>query len=119
MTQTDTLYGLKDQERLDTEPDDVIQRVVDDGHTEWPVEVLEFRRMDIPSAEWLGKTALENMLETLDEEHSDPEGNGTEPTDAMITAALAFGEAIRKDYVSWACEPTGKTIWVNKPTEEK
>jgi hypothetical protein len=54
------------------------------------------------------------MLETLDEEHSDPEGDYTRPTPTMQAAALAFAQAVTSEYVSWACEPTGKVIEVTR-----
>ena len=118
MTQGDIYYGLQDQERLDTSLEDVIERLLEDSDIckiEWPVKVFEHRLIDVTlSAERLGRQALENMLQTLDEEHSDPEGDYTRPTPAMQAAALAFAQAVTSKYVSWACEPTGKVIEVTR-----
>lgn len=47
---------------------------------------------------------LADALEAADEEHSDPDGDGTEPTPAMIAAAEAFAAVLDREYVVWACE---------------
>ena len=47
---------------------------------------------------------LERLLETLDEEYGDPDGDGPEQTPAMIEAEKAFIEVMRKEYHVWACE---------------
>ena len=117
MKQNDLLYGLEHQERLKSSIDEVLEDVAECTDN-WPVEVFSFRRMDVKRhAELLACHALEHMLETLDEEHSDPDGNPTEPTERMKVAAREFADAVVNDYVSWACEPTGEVIKVEKPKE--
>lgn len=119
MKKTDIYYGLADQERLDTAIEDVVDRVIDnagrvDG-VQWPIEIHEFRRMDVSGmADGLAKDALCRALETLDEEHSDPDGENTEATEKMKAAAAAFAKVVVEEYVPWACEKTGKAILVTR-----
>lgn len=47
---------------------------------------------------------LESVIEPLDEELGDPDGDYTEPTAAMLEAAKAFAKVVEKEYVQWACE---------------
>jgi hypothetical protein len=75
--------------------------------------------MELPSAVCIAQRALYEILEWLDEEHSDPDGSETTPNDAMRAAALAFAEAIRANYVSWQCEPTRETVEYTKEEWEK
>ena len=118
MTQNAILYGIEGQEHLDCDLDDLIERLVEIGHNEWPVEVLEFRRTDVKRhAKRLAYLALDEMLEALDEEHMDPDGNPTEPTESMKAAARVFAQAVVAEYVSWNCEPTGNVIKVEKPKD--
>lgn len=120
------LYGLQEQEVLDGDVEAVLERVLENAcenpgepfdataaRIEWPIKVLVFRHMDIGGenqAENIAQSVLESTLEVLDEEHGDPDGDTTEPSEGMKAAALAFGRAVVKDYVSWACEPTGEVL---------
>lgn len=121
------MYGLVDDERLEVEAETIVERVIDDAvetpgepfdaiaaRIKWPIEVFVFKRMEIPSAESIGEDALERVLENLDEEHADPDGDQTKPSPAMEAAALAFGKAIVADYKSWACEQTREVITFSK-----
>lgn len=51
---------------------------------------------------------LEQALEWLDEEYANPEGESTQPTDAMREAERVFIAAVLKDYDCWACEVVDK-----------
>jgi len=66
--------------------------------------VRGYARMELPSAKSLAINALDSMLETLDEEHSNPEGDGTARTDEMQKAAVEFATVVLDGYTSWACE---------------
>jgi len=124
MGSDERMYGLADDERLEVEAEAVVERVLDDAcdvpgepfeataaRVTWPIKVDVFRRMEVSNtAEHLGEDALGRALEQLDEEYSDPDGDMTEPTDAMKAAALAFGKAVLADYKPWACERTGEVI---------
>ena len=48
--------------------------------------------------------ALESMLESLDEEYANPDGDPTKPTEKMRTAEAAFIAVVESEYVPWMCE---------------
>ena len=115
-------YGLDGDEQLQSDPDEVVQALMESTMSdepfddwakrrEWPIKVGVFRRMDV---KWLAPSladrVIEDLLEVVDEEHSDPDGNPTEPTEGMKAAARAFVDAVLAEYVSWACEPTVETV---------
>ncbi len=108
---TKKAYGLKDQERLDRDPETVIADLFDGTEIEdytFPVEVYVFEPLAV-KVRWDG--FLEDILERLDEEYADPEGNiYSQPTEKMEKAAKVFAEVIEKEYTSWQCEPTGEII---------
>ena len=127
MNKQERLYGLADCEHvqgdIETVIEDLVNAASEPGDTmeqacnrvEWPIEVCVFRRMVV--SHWtkaLADQALENALETLDEELSDPEGDATEPTEAMRAAALEFARVVCAEYVPWACERTGEVMKVTK-----
>ena len=128
MNKNDVMYGLYHWEIVVPSVIDVLEQVVDefsDGSCEefdvvadliqWPLRVLEFRRIDVSRyCDLLANKALEHVLEILDEEHSDPDGDQTKPTPKMIEAAKAFAGVVCGEYVSWACEKTGKVIDVTR-----
>jgi hypothetical protein len=90
-------------------------------NVDWPVELMVFRPMDVKRlARYVAERALEEVLEYLDEEHSNPDGDATEPTPAMKSAADVFAKAITDEYVSWACEPTGEVAkWTREMWEKE
>ncbi len=126
MKPDDKMYGRAEQEVLQDDVDSVLEGVLEDAcdnpgepfdaiaaRIEWPIRVSVFRHMDLggeKQAENIAQDVLERTLEILDEEHADPDGDATEPSEGMKAAALAFGRAVVKDYVSWACEPTGEVL---------
>ena len=123
MKKNDELYGLKDQETLDADPDEVVQDVLENACAKagesfdaiadritWPLRVFVYRRRQVGDADRLAQRVLECMLEELDCEYADPGGDATVPTSAMRSASLALANAVVADYVSWACEPTGEVI---------
>jgi hypothetical protein len=124
MTPDDKLYGFDDQEQLDNSVEEVIEQLVDNACVKvgepfgviaaritWPIQVHVFRRVDVKKcAGRIAERALEDALETLDDEHGDEGCNPTTPTERMKEAAAEFGKAVTEDYVSWACEPTGEVI---------
>jgi hypothetical protein len=124
MPSEEQMYGLADDEQLESEAEDVVERVLADAcetpgepfeataaRVTWPIKVYVFKRMKVgESAESIGNNALERVLDNLDEELGDPDGDPFEPTSAMKEAALAFGKAILADYKPWAGERTGEVI---------
>jgi len=104
-------YGEEGRERLMCDPEEVVMEVFDDLETienfEHPFIVKEFKPMEIElSAKWV----VEEILEKLDDELGDPDGDYTQPTEAMIKSAEALVETIKKEYHVWMCEPTGNKI---------
>jgi len=126
MKQDDICYGLDHWELLEMDVGSALERVLEDAcekvgegfdavadRIEWPIRILAFKRRDIGGdafAVSLGLDALGRALESLDEEHCDPDGAASTPTVAMTAAALALGRAIVAEYVSWTCEPNGEVI---------
>lgn len=123
-------YGLKDWERLEPDPDSVVERILEDAchevgesfdaiasRIEWPIRILVYKQQDIggdKKAELIAIDALESVLESLDETYGDPEGDPTQATVAMKKAALAFGRAVVTDYKPWLCDFTGEVIEYTK-----
>lgn len=111
------LWGeLGDESLRHHSPDDAIEEIIDGLHPAGfaeigQVTVHEFAPMkaSVPS-HW---RPLESLLENLDEEYANPEGDGTKPTEAMLAAEKAFIAAVLAEYKPWMCEETGKTVTVN------
>ena len=123
MNQSDVFYGQEHWERLEMSAEDAVERVLEyacdvvgEGfdamadRVEWPIRILAYKRRDVGGescAQCIAESAIERALEGLDEEYADHDGDLTEPTAAIKSAALAFGRAVVGDYVSWTCEPSG------------
>ena len=123
------LYGLADDKRLSEAMVDIVKRVLDDAcekagesfdviadRIEWPIKINVFRRKVISDKEkaFIAEDLLDRLLERLDEENSDPDGDNTEPTAPMKDAAKTFVEAVVSGYFVWACEPTGQVIEISR-----
>lgn len=80
----------------------------------WP-EILEiecFRQSVVPET-FLASVALDRVLECLDEEFGNPDGDYSDPTDAMKAAEAVFIKAVLFEYSVWSCEETGEVERVN------
>lgn len=125
MTKGDLFYGLDSQERLDSDPDDTVDGVLENAcekvgegfdaiadRIKWPIRVLVYRRMNVleSRASRLAGRVLEYVLEDLDDDFADSEGTATDPTQPMNDAATAFVNAVVSEYIPFACEPTGEVI---------
>lgn len=102
------------QEALLSDIEDVVEEVLD-WHYPDPlpetVKVTGYRYMKFDKEPGLDPdNILTDILERLDEEYGDPNGDGTEPTPRMKAAAKALSEAILSDYQPWACEPCGHAV---------
>ena len=51
---------------------------------------------------------LDDVLERLDEEYGDPDGDGADATEKMKEAQKVFLEAVAAEYSCWACEQVAK-----------
>lgn len=113
-------YGLEDQEELDFDPSEVIERVLEDAcekagegfdaiadRIEWPIRVLEYKHLT-PSESNIVSIALDSVLDHLFEEYGNPDGGGDDPTDDMRTAARRLAKVAIRDFQVWRCEPTGE-----------
>lgn len=74
-----------------------------------------FARME-PS---IGSDSLEDVLEHLDEEHADADGDCTRPTKRMQVAEADFHRIVLEEYESWACEvvttePVDTLAWLQE-----
>lgn len=103
-----SFWGMEDEERLScTEIGERVQKFCEDYEGDEPIpetiELIGFDSMKVNEgsyAEWL----LDNLLETLDEEYGDPDGDGTEPTEGMKQAANEFIKKVFSEYHAWNCE---------------
>lgn len=126
------LYGLKDGERLESSVEDAMIRVLDRVPGEsfeqcldlppWPVKLHVYKPMEVGGeqhAQSIARSILESELNTLDEEYGDPDGDYTEPTEAMKEAALTLARVILRDYKPWVCEFTGEVVEIPREEAEK
>jgi hypothetical protein len=97
-----------------TDPDDAIEEILDEASGPpadyGEVVVVEVAPVNVALYAY---SVLDPLLNDLDEEYGDPEGEPTEPTKAMKQAAAAFVRAVVADYKVWLCEPTGNEVRVN------
>lgn len=121
------MYGMEGWEHLEGDVEGVMERLAEEAcrragesdeeiadRIEWPVRVKEFRRMTLPRAESIAEDVLNEVLERLDEEYGDPDGDYTSPTDSMRQMAEAFARSVLCQYTPWCCEPTGNEILVTR-----
>lgn len=120
-----TFYGLEESESLQSSPEEVLEQWVQDTDcatfeeaaefVEWPMRVYVFKPMNHwRSRIHLAEGYLERILEDLDEEFGDPEGDSTKPTDGMRRAALAFVDSVLKEYTPYNCEKTGDVVDISR-----
>lgn len=93
--------------------DEAMEEYTQDVHTtDWPKEITiyRFERMPIPEKRkaYLSERAIESLIEKLDEEHGEPEGDGTEITNEMLAAAREFVDKVIAKYTVWGCEVAGE-----------
>jgi len=102
------IYGLQEQERLDETPEEVIARVYNnmkEGEISFPIRVYAFTPQDTKTN---GKDLIDRILEDLDQDYGDPDGDYTTPSENMLKAANALAKVIREDYRVFACDNTGE-----------
>jgi hypothetical protein len=102
---TCTYWGINEPETMHaTSPDEAIADYLAECD-ELPATILlcGYVRMKVGGIDT--ERVLESVLETLDEEYGNPDGDVPEaPTDAMIAAAKAFEAVVLAEYKPWACE---------------
>ena len=104
-------YGEIGQERLDNDPEDVVVNMFCDLETvenyDYPfiVHVFEPQKITLDIDD-----ILERVLENLDEEYGDPDGDYTKPTEKMKRSAGELVQTIKSEYTPFMCETTGEKI---------
>lgn len=103
-----TMWGVNDAERLEHEDrDEAIYDYLDANYVRAgdpaTVTLQGYVRCEVNSQE-LADQALETLLEDLDEQYADPEGEDTKATDAMKAAAKVFVDAVLSEYEVYTCE---------------
>lgn len=104
-----------DLERLsDEDMDEAIEAYLDDlwerdqewasykSHLPEKLSVYGWKRIKV-NADMLWEP-LEDVLDRIDEEYGDPDGDGQDITDKMKEAQRVFLEAVAAEYKCWACE---------------
>jgi len=112
---TDTLYH--------TDCGDAIEAYLSDTPNEWWPETLEVRgyaRMTVTIKEG---SALDFVLEQLDEIYGGPDGPVEDATEKMHEAEKEFLDVVAAEYTPWVCEPVEKVTvnvleWVKKNRPE-
>ena len=110
-------YGYDGQERLSSEPEDVVIDLItgEEDYQGYPIKVHVFKPIEIiKDVESYVESMLDTLLENLDEEYGDPDNDYTEPTEKIKKSALDLARTIKEEYVSWMCEPTGEVLEFSK-----
>ncbi len=97
-----TYWDREDQENLTHEDfDEAVESILDGMCLPLPakLQMCGYARLEIGDL-----NILEELLDNLDVEYSDREGDPTEPTKAMVEAAESLESIIERDYHVWACE---------------
>jgi hypothetical protein len=105
-------WGSEDEERFThTDPEDAIEGLLDSRHPH-PITEERLTIVGVSPRSVAGQAdqrwILEEVLERLDEDFGDWEGESTEPTDEMKAAAKVFAEAIEKAYTPFQCDETAR-----------
>jgi hypothetical protein len=115
---SDCYWGPPDEERYShTELEEAIEAALDACDSlPATLELVAMRSRALSISDLEPELILEQALEYLDEEYGDPEGERTEPTEAMRQAAKALCEVVIRDYEVWTCYLAAKVI-VSDPAE--
>ena len=115
--------GPGDMQLRYTDPDEYIEDYLGDLEEEpETIEVVRYRPMT-PSIGNLPSRVLDTLLEYLDQEYGDPEGDAPDETEKMRELAEVFVRDVLREYEPWACEPIDSEIvnvaeWVRRKNHE-
>jgi len=111
MSKTDQIYYAIG------EPEHLVAIDIDGALEEWLADVAfreeaasedvvikRYKPMQLTPDHNIFNRTLEDLMQTLDEEFGDPEGDAPEITNGMEQAMRTFAEAIIAEYPVWACE---------------
>ena len=117
-------YGIEDQERLDADPDNVMEYQLDGmSPSDWP-ETIEIFEHEPRIVSLDTKDVLDHVYEYLNEEYGDPYGNSEEPSEAVVAKTQELVDLIKSEYLSWVCDKNGNSKiinvhdWVTENAEE-
>lgn len=116
-----TLWGCDDSAEIITHTDrfSAIEDYLDGLDRPFPKTIEVFGYAPMKPSISFRSYPLESILESLDEEFGNPNGDGTKPTEAMKEAEKAFIEVIEREYQSWMCEiVTTETVVVEDWVKE-
>ena len=100
-------WGRPEAERIDHDDlDEAIGAILDDAHPDRPdeIEVAGYARMVVEAGWPRPGDLVEHVLQNVDEEHGDPNGERDPITERMLDAAREFLAVVAAEYVPWACE---------------
>jgi hypothetical protein len=113
-------WGLYNQELLvHTNPEEVIEEYVDqmDEITEELLvkvgELIVYGYVPMKISSFSPSICLDRLIEDLDEEYGNPNGDPFTATEAMKKAETKFLTVVKKEYTPWACECNGEKHVVN------
>lgn len=109
--------GFDDEVLIHDDPEDAIQDYFDDlsdyDLSEIPDELVVVGYAPMKITEIMIGDPLNRILEDLDSEYGDPNGNHMEPSERLLALEREFVKAIIEEYVPWACERTGEKVVIN------
>ncbi|MDX8383426.1 MAG: hypothetical protein R8M45_05050 [Ghiorsea sp.] len=106
------LYAVGEKERLNaTSIEEAAQEYRDETPPDKRTKTVMVQGYK-PVVVSIGDYDLESLLERLDEEYADPNGDNTEITDRMREAWEAMSKVIISEYQPWGYEPDGEPVKV-------
>lgn len=115
-TRTPKVWGVNSPEILTAEERDVAIEEYLDGFSDRvfpPTLVVEgFAPRELTAREPDPRRLLADLLDQLDEEYGDPDGDGdsSKPTPAMVAAAEELAAVIRREYQPCLCEAVCREV---------
>ena len=128
MKKDDIFWGFLDSDKLFDSVEEVIEDFYEQSGEDVEDNMLtihEYKRMEFKLAGSPIIDELESIYYEIDEEHGNPEGAPTQPSDAVKAKAKELEELIETEYVNYWCEPTGNVEvvdyqeWLKETREER
>ena len=87
-------------------PEEAVEEMLEDAHSDgiWPDAVQTYAYVPMEAHGWPLRpdNLLKHIIEDLDEEYGDPD-EATQPTIALLSAAMVFCNVLRAEYLVWQC----------------
>jgi len=117
MLDNDFFWGVGPSEFLSNTPIKAVESFglgLEDLVADGPIDVLEWVRKVVSHDDLSGRDFLDKLFYELDADFGCPSGTARVlPSPALYTLADEFANAIRTEYVPFACDPTGWFVVVN------